>query len=183
MAADDEANAVDTSFADSIANYMVDQNVCQDTAFTVECDVAFAAIVSMCGNDTELAAMMEYLDALDEDVANAVTDALASEMVCFNCFGLGHKAGECPSAAQNRIAGIEKLVGLLHQFKDRGRATVRRKPSRSRRARTLIVNRKAYSRDSIELYLWTVCARWVSRRVHDGPLGWRRSRRWRGACR
>ena len=51
---EDVANAVDTSFADSIANYMVDQNVCQDTAFTVECDVTFAAIVSMCGNDSNV---------------------------------------------------------------------------------------------------------------------------------
>ena len=76
MAADDEAHEAEmrpSTYPRGVGSYEdYDQT---EAAFAVECDTAMANIISSCLNDCDLAAMVEYMDSLDPEVAAGVLGA------------------------------------------------------------------------------------------------------------
>ena len=69
-----------------------------------------------------------YVQSLSEDVAHAAMDKLSSELVCYKCFGNGHRAADCASGDDPaRTPAI--LIPMLRALETRSTA---RRPSFAR---------------------------------------------------
>ena len=83
------------------------------------CAMAMAELVWDAYNGATVDALAAILEDLEPDVAMAVVAALEQELCCFNCFGLGHRAAECPSPKADRLQVADRITTLIQQIKDK----------------------------------------------------------------